>query len=433
MIRATSTLRAGIVALAAALALPASAAAQIGVGQQDTWLITGGTVVVGNGQRLENSSVLIRNGRIEAVGPSVAAPADAKRIDARGRYVYPGMIDSFTPIGLTEIGGIAPMTMRSELGDYNPHNRALVAINVSSELIAITRSNGVTAAITAPSGGSISGQAALIHMSGWTWEDMAITPSAAFIMSFPRGGAFSNFGGATARTATNRAEEEFRAFRDYISNARDYHLLREAGSDDFNLPYESMRQLFRGEVPALISADSDVQIRGAIELGEELGFRVIINGGRDAWKVADLLARRNVPVILGSLQNTPAADAPYDALWAQPAVLHRAGVKFAFSTGGATNARHVPYHAQLAVAYGLPTDIAFRALSLWPAEIFGAGDKVGSIEAGKIANLFISDGDPLDIRTNITDVFINGRLLPKDDRHSRFYEVFNNRPRGGGE
>jgi imidazolonepropionase-like amidohydrolase len=192
--------------------------------------------------------------------------------------------------------------------------------------------------------------------------------------------------------------------------------------------YEALRPLMRGEVPALISADTDEQIREAVELGREFGIRVIINGGRDAWKVRDLLAQNDVPVVLGSIQSTPAADAPYDALFAQPGVLHEAGVKFAFSTGGSANARHVPYHAALAVGYGLPKDAAMRALTIWPAEMFGAADRIGTIEAGKLANLFVATGDPLDIRTQVSELFIKGRRVPMDDRHSRLYEKYNARP-----
>jgi imidazolonepropionase-like amidohydrolase len=369
------------------------------------------------------------------VGPNASA-AGATEIDGRGKVVYPGMIDSFTPLGLAEIGGIAVMNLRSELGEYNPHMRAVVAINVDSDMMAITRANGVTTAITAPSGGVISGQAALINMAGWTWEDMAVRQTAAYIINYPRGGGgFGGFGGAAPsaaqqRTAEERVRQQVDELKRVLATARQYEQQRAAGSPTIDLVYESMRPLVRGEVPALISADTEEQIRAAIELGQEFGMKVIINGGRDAWKVRELLASRNVPVVLGSLQNTPAADAPYDALWAQPGILHEAGVRFAFSTGGSANARHVPYHAALAVAYGLPKDVAMQALTVWPAEIFGAADQVGTIAAGRVANLFLASGDPLDIRTTVDEVFIKGRRLPLDDRHSRLYEKYRSRPGG---
>src|SRR5690606_16320100 len=424
--------------MAAALALTASptlASAQASVGAEGAFVIRGATVWTGTGQTLQNTDVVIRDGRIEAVGAN-ASVAGAVEIDGRGKYVYPGMIDAYTPLGLAEIGGIATMNLRSEMGEYNPHMRAVVAINVDSDMMAITRANGVTTAITAPSGGVISGQAALINMAGWTWEDMAVEQTAAFVLNYPRQPSFrfGGFGGgsnpAAERAARERIESQVRELKAVLTTARAYDQQRAAGSEETDLMYEALRPLVRGEVPALISADTEDQIREAVELGRELDIRVIINGGRDAWKVRELLAQNDVPVVLGSIQSTPASDAPYDALFAQPGVLHEAGVKFAFSTGGSANARHVPYHAALAVGYGLPKDAALRALTVWPAEIFGAADRIGTIEAGKIANLFVSTGDPLDIRSQVTDVFIRGRRVPKDDRQTRLYEQYNARPAG---
>lgn len=416
-------------------ALPAGVAAQATPGQEGTFVIRGATVWTGTGQTLENANVVIRDGRIEEVGPNANAEG-ATVIDGSGKFVYPGMIDAYTPLGLSEIGGIATMNLRSEMGEYNPHMRAVVAINVDSDMMAITRANGVTTAITAPSGGVISGQAALINMAGWTWEDMAVEQTAAYVLNYPRQPSFrfGGFGGASnpaaERAARERVQEQVRELKTVLTTARAYDQARAAGSEETDLMYEALRPLIRGEIPALISADTDEQIREAVELGREFGIKVVINGGRDAWKVRDLLAQNDVPVVLGSIQSNPASDAPYDALFAQPGVLHEAGVKFAFSTGGSANARHVPYHAALAVGYGLPKDAALRALTIWPAEIFGAADQIGTIEPGKLANLFMATGDPLDIRTQINELFIKGRRVPMDDRQTRLYEKYNARPDG---
>jgi imidazolonepropionase-like amidohydrolase len=429
-------MRTAAVALAALVcALPARVAAQASPGQEGTFVIRGATVWTGTGQTLENANVVIRDGRIEAVGADATAPG-ATEIDGRGRFVYPGMINAYTPLGLAEIGGISTMNLRSELGEFNPHMRAIVAINVDSDMMAITRANGVTTAITAPSGGVISGQAALVNMAGWTWEDMAVEQAAAFVVNYPRQPSFrfGGFGGppnpAAERAARERVEAQIRELKTVLTTARAYNEARAAGSEQTDLMYEALRPLLRGEVPALISADTDEQIRAAVELGREYGMKVIINGGRDAWKVRDLLADNDVAVVLGSIQSTPADDAPYDAVFAQPGVLHEAGVKFAFSTGSAANARHVPYHAALAVGYGLPKEAALRALTIWPAEMFGAADQIGSIEPGKVANLFIASGDPLDIRTQVNEIFIKGRRVPMDDRHTRLYEKYTARPDG---
>ncbi len=411
----------------------AATSAQVSVGAPGAFVIRGGTVVVGNGQRLENASVLVRDGKIAEVGSNVQA-GGATEIDARGKFVYPGMMDSSTPIGLSEIGSVATMNLSSELGEYNPHNRALVAINVESEMISVTRSNGVTHAITAPSGGVISGQAALVNLSGWTWEDMAVKSTAAVVINYPREPSFRFGGGdqseAQQRMATERIREQVRELKDRLLTAKRYDGARRAGSAQFDLQYEALRPLMRGEVPALVSADTEAQIRGAIALQDSLGIRVVISGGDEAWKVAELLAQKRIPVVLGSMQSTPGSDEPYDAIYAQPGVLHRAGVKIAFSTGGASNARHVPYHAALAVAYGLPSDAALSALTIWPAEIFGVADQLGTIEAGKVANLFVADSDPLDVRSQVAELFIGGRRVAIDDRHKQLYDKYVGRPKG---
>ena len=414
---------------------PGALHAQATMGQPGTYVIRGGTVVPRAGERLENASVLIRDGRIAAVGANVQAPAGAIEIDARGKFVYPGMIDSHTTLGLTEIGSVAGTEDRTELGDFNPHVRALVAVTASNELLPVTRANGVTAAITAPAGGLISGQAALLHLDGWTWEDMAIRPVAALAIQYPRaGGGGGGFGGFTLspeqeRSAEQRVQRQVQELKDFLALARDYERARTGGSRAMDVKLEALRPLMRGEVPALITADTPEQIRGALALADEFGLKPIIRGGDQAYAVAAELARRRVPVILGGTMSTPPSDAPYDAIYANAGVLHRAGVRFAFSSGSAANSRHLPYHAALAIAYGLPAEAAWHALTSAPAEIWGVADRLGTIEVGKSADLFVTTGDPLDIRSQVQDVFIEGRRQSRDDRHTRLYELWSNRPR----
>ena len=190
-----------------------------------------------------------------------------------------------------------------------------------------------------------------------------------------------------------------------------------------------MRPLLKKEVPALIPANSDTAIKQVIEFGEKWDIRVVVMGGDKAWKVRTLLAQKNVPVILGSIQEVPGGnETPYDEIYAQPGLLYEAGVKFAFSTGSGSGARHVPFHASLAMAYGLPAEGALKALTIWPAEILGAEKEIGSIAPGKQANFFIASGDAFDLRSQVTEVFIKGRLLPPDDRHSRLYLKYKARP-----
>lgn len=215
---------------------------------------------------------------------------------------------------------------------------------------------------------------------------------------------------------------------EFLQESKDYDARRTAGSAKQDLVYEAMRPLFSKTVPAIIPAGSEEAIKAAIAFGEKWGMRVVIQGGSQAWKVRTLLAQKNIPVILGSIQAAPGDEQAYDEIYAAPGLLYEAGVKFAFSTGGGANARHVAFHAALAVAYGLPSDGALKALTIWPAEILGAEKDIGSIAQGKLANFFIVTGDPLDLRTQVTDVFIKGRLVPDDDRHNRLYLKYKARP-----
>lgn len=414
--------------LAAAFVAPLHA--QAGVGDDGPYLIRGATVVTGTGERLANTNIIVRNGRIERMGAGITTP-NAKVVEAAGKFVYPGMIDANTPIGLVEISGIQTMTMRSEIGQFNPHLRAIVALNLDSELLGVTRMSGVTSVLTSPTGGLISGQAALINTSGWTWEDIGIRQNAGLVINLPsaagagggRGGG--GRGGGVAGAVAGSTVADLNAF---MAAAKDYHSKRSANSVKSDLVYEPMRALFNKEIPAIIPANGEPGIRAAIEFGDQWGVKVVVLGGNQAWRVRQLLAEKGVPVILNSLMANPAPGAPYDEIYAQPGLLHEAGVKFAFSTGAGANARHVPLSAALAIAYGLPADVALKALTIWPAEIFGADKDIGTVAVGKLANFVITTGDPLDLRSQIVDVFIKGRMAPEDDRHHRLYLKYKARP-----
>ncbi|HET9426288.1 MAG TPA: amidohydrolase family protein [Gemmatimonadaceae bacterium] len=402
------------------------ALAQAGVGDDGPWLIRGATVVTGTGERLANTNIIVRNGRIERIGAGITTP-NAKVVEAAGKFVYPGMVDANTPLGLVEISGVQTMTLRSEIGQFNPHLKAIVALNMDSELLGVTRMSGVTSVLTSPTGGLISGQAALINTSGWTWEDIGIRPNAGIIINLPSaggaGGGRGGRGGAAAVSGNTVAD-----LNAFMAAAKDYHTKRAANAAKSDLIYEPMRALFNKEVAAIIPANGETGIRNAIDFGDQWGIKVVILGGGQAWRVRSLLAQKQVPVILNSLMQNPAPGQPYDEVYAQPGLLNEAGVKFAFSTGGGANARHVPLSAALAVAYGLPKDAALKALTIWPAEILGADKDIGTIAPGKLANFVITSGDPMDLRTEIVDVFIKGRMAPDDDRHTRLWQKYKSRP-----
>jgi imidazolonepropionase-like amidohydrolase len=425
-----------VVAAAAMLAVLLAAwapraMAQASAGEEGTYFIKGGTIINPGGQRIPNTNILIRNNRIVDIGPS-ASSADAKVIDATGKYVYPGMIDANTGLGLSEIGSVQTMSLRSELGDFNPHIRALVGINAESELLGVTRMSGVTSVVTAPTGGTISGQAAMINTAGWNWEDLSVAKDAGMVMTLPgsggRGGRGGGGGGGRGRGGATVNPNLAADFQRFMEESKAYDDARTSGATALDLIYEAMRPLYHRDIPAIINANSEQDIRNAIAFGDKWNLRVVIQGGGDAWKVRKLLADRKIPVILSSLEAAPGDSVPYDEIYAQPGLLYDAGVKFAFSTGQGSNSRHVAFHAALAEAYGLNPEGALKALTIWPAEIFGVDKEIGTVEKGKLANLFITTGDPLDLRTQVSYVFIKGRDMPFDDRQTRLYLKYKGRP-----
>jgi imidazolonepropionase-like amidohydrolase len=400
--------------------------------------ITGGTVATMNGATIANGTVVIQDGRITAVGAGVAVPAGARVIDATGKFVYPGLIDARTQLGLTEIGSVAGGNDQSELGDFNPAMAAVVAVNPHSELIPVTRAEGITTVLTAPQGGRVSGTGAVLDLDGWTPRDMARVPLAALMVQYPTlertpggGGGFRGGAPLSEEEFNRRAERQVRELIEYFDRAKSFTDRAARGAapgPDRQL--EAMAAAIRGEMPVVVAADGQKEILGAIALADRFGLTLILAGGREAWRVADTLAARKIPLILGPVLSSPRRDDPFDAIYAQPRALARAGVRFAFSTDGASDVRDLPYHAQMAVAHGLAPDTALLALTRWPAEILGVGSEIGTLEAGKAANLFVATGSPLDVRTKVEHVFIRGERIDPDTRHTRLYQEFRNRPRG---
>lgn len=400
----------------------------------DTYAITNTTIVPVVGGRVVNGTVVIRNGRIEAAGAGVATPAGATVIDGRGLFVYPGLIDSGDRMGLTEIGSVPGGQDTQELGQYNPQNDVLTAVNPSSVHIPVTRANGVTSAITSAEGGMIQGTAALIDLAGWTPDEMATKGRVAMVMTFPRvggGGGRGGFrggqgqGGDAAATQNRQVQELY----EYLRNAKAYN--DRSNPVPQNLAFAALGPALKGEVPVIFDVQTEGQIRGVLALADTFKLKVVLRGATQAWMLADTLAARKIPVVVGPLTAIPDGDAPYDAVYANPGVLAKAGVQIAFQTndGGEGDARNLPYNAALATAYGLDPEEALRAVTINPARIWGVADRIGSIEPGKVANLFVTNGDPLDVRTQVKHVFIRGQLMEWDDRHTQEYRKWRARPR----
>ena len=409
-------------------------------GPMGVFAIRNARIITVGGPEIESGTIIIRNGRIEAVGPNVSVPAGAEEIDARGLFVYPGMIDAGTSLGLVEIPQGAPGTVdTSEVGDINPNAQAIVAVNPHSAHFAVTRINGITSALTLPQGGLISGQAAVINLNGTTPSEMAVMASAALVVNFPR---LSAGGGGAEQPASNLTEaiesanRQVEQLRRLLRDAEAYGRAQDAYARDRRLPrpdqnivLAALVPFVRGERPVIFRAEREAEIRAALRFAGEMRLRPIILGGNDAWKVAALLKERNAPVILTGIWNLPMReDDAYDLLYTAAARLREAGVRFCISTGNnGANVRDLPYQAGMAAAFGLPRDEALKAVTLYPAEIIGVSDRMGSIAQGKLANLVITDGDLLEPRTRTRYLFIEGRQIPLTSRHTVLYEEFKDR------
>jgi imidazolonepropionase-like amidohydrolase len=403
----------------------------------ETILLRGATVHPVSGPDIADGSVLVRDGKIAEVGARVALPKGARVIELKGLHIYPGMIDSATEIGLSEIGAVREMNDISDIGLFKPQLRAATAVNPASEHIPVTRANGITSVITSPGGGIIAGQSVLMHLNGWTMEDMAVRAPAAMRLEFPQIRTPNRFGASEApgrasayAEAKKRYEQQLQELNDFMESARRYRQAKAAAGPDFeaDLKLEAMIPVLDGKVPMLIRAEKEKTIKEAIAFADKQKVHMILERGTEAWKVAAALKTHNIPVVLPPTLRLPdEEDDPYDKPFSIPGELSKAGVKFAFASfgpGDEDNPRNLPYEAAAAVGFGLPQAEALKAVTLYAAQIWGVGDELGSIEKGKWADLIVTDGDPLETRTQIKQMFIKGAPVDLDNKHHRLYEKY---------
>lgn len=424
-----------ILAAGAAALLAAPAFAQ-------SLVLEGGTVHSMAGEAAQ-VSVWIQDGVIVGVGNGIETPDGAERLDVSGLHVYPGFFDAMSRLGLVEVGAVAATVDTTELGAFNPHLEAATAIHPASTVIGVTRETGITHALVAPAsgrGGVIPGRASLVQLDGWTIEEMSLGAEA-MVINWPaiqtRSFDFSTF---TIREtpfseAEKEAEKAQNELRDWFDAARHYAQAKAAGSDRFqsNLELEHLARTLDGTLPVILAADNKRDIEGAVEFAQEQGLRYAIAGGRDAWKVVDLLQEHSVPVILGRpLSLPPNDDDPYDQPFRSAAVLAEAGLTIAFGSsagggfgpGGPHSARTLPFEAANAVAHGLDPAAALAALTVGPAKMLGLEERIGTIEPGKIANLVVVDGDPLEITSQVVHLIIGGQEVTTDNFHRQLYERY---------
>jgi imidazolonepropionase-like amidohydrolase len=416
----------------AVLAFAGSAAAADG-----PLVIAGARVVTVSGAVLENASIIIENGRIASVGSGLTAPAGARIIDGKGKTVYPGLFDALTTLGLAEVTGNAPGTVdTNETGDVNPHARAWVALHAESELLPVARAFGITTALSAPGGGLISGQSAVIRTVGDTPMALTIKGPAAMHMRYPTGAPVIDFSqgfpNLEPKTFEQRVQErkknqekELLRLKGLLEEARAYGEGQAAGASlKVDLPMEALALAAMGKIPVVMRANAEADIKGAIKFAAENRIKLIVAGGAEAWRCVEDLKKNDVAILMGVDQLPTREGDPYDAAYANAATLHKAGVRFAIVTDDASNSRNLPFEAAMAFAFGLPREEAIRSITLSPAEIFGLGTSLGSIEVGKTATLIMTNGDILDHRTSITNVIIDGQETSLDNKHQRLYEKY---------
>ena len=389
----------------------------------------------------QQADVLLSKGKIVAIGKDLPATGDAQRIDVTGKHVYPGFIDAATDIGLTEIGSVRATRDTSEAGQVNPNARAEVAVNPDSELIPVARANGVLLAVTGPDGGILSGTSALLQLDGWTWEDMTLRAPVAMELNWPGMSATRAWWQReTERDQLRQRDERLRQVKQTFDDARAYMTAKEnvgaangtsggasgASHQDFDARWDAMIPLLRGQIPLAVNANEVQQIQAAVAFAQQEKVKLVIVGGADAPLCADLLKKYDVPVIVTGTQRLPQRRwSGYDDAYALPAKLEELGIRFCIAgTRSASYARNLPYQAGMAAAFGLDKDDAVKSITLYPAQILGVADRVGSLEPGKDATLIVTTGDPLETPTQVEQAYIQGRKIELTSRHTRLWEKY---------
>jgi imidazolonepropionase-like amidohydrolase len=433
-----------LLALLAALLLPPTAL-------PESVLFKNATIFPVSSDPLQNADLLIEEGKIKQLGQNLSASASSgvREIDCSGKHIYPGIIAAATTAGLVEIDAVRATVDAREVGEYTPDVRSWLAVNPDSELLPVARANGITHIVPVPTGGIVPGQSGLVALQGWTVEDLAVKAPVALHLFWPgmsldttpREGLVDKSKFKSLEDQAKERSARLKDVDDFFSEAEAYKKARPKNVEERIPAWEAMLPFLDGEIPLMIHADESRQIKAAVEWVAHRKYKAVLAGARDAWMHADLIASNKVPVLFervfyqsSSLAGTPARDVdPYDIHYKSPALLHKAGVKVAIGLGlgghSASEIRNIPYVAAHASAFGLPAEVALKSITLHPAEMLGIADRLGSLEPGKDATLVITSGNILDIRSQVTSVWIAGQQASLESRHTRLYEKYNNRPR----
>ena len=402
--------------------------------ENGTFLLKGATVhTITNGNTM--ADLLIIDGKIADIGTNLSSPG-AKVIDCSGSHIYPGLIDGGTQVGMSEVGSVSLTNDYNEIGDFIPHMQALTAVNPNATAIPVTRTNGVTTAIVQPTGGLFPGTAALVNLNGYTPKQMDAGFSAVRII-YPSSGRRGRFDRRSDEDIKKAEENALKNLNDSWEKAVLYAKIDSAGKagnvsrNDYNPQMEALLPVVRGEMKVMIEVNAKKDILSAIEWVKKNKVDAIFTGVSEGFRVADKIAEAGIPVVTGPVLSIPGRSSDrYDAAYTNPGIMQKAGVKVAIRTNDSENVRNLPFNAGFAAAYGMGIEEALKSVTIVPAEIFGVSDKYGSLEKGKVANLFVSDGDPFETKTTIQHLFIEGWKIGMDNRHTMLYDEFLDRTPG---
>lgn len=394
--------------------------AQMSKAQNGTFVLSNATLhTVSNGT--QTGSILIQNGKIAAMGSSVTTPAGAEEIDCSGKHIYPGMIDGGTNLGLSEISSISLTNDFVEVGDLNPHMQALTAVNPNAVAIPVTRVSGVTTVLAQPAGRLLPGTSALINLHGYTPQQMYAGFKAVRLI-FPATGRRSRFDRRSEEDMKKDMDKKLKRLNEIWEQAETYG---KVSAPEYYPEMEAILPVVQGKAKLLIEVNSASDIVAAITWCEEKKVDAIFTGVAEGWRVADKLAEAKIPVITGPVLQTPRRSSDrYDKPYANAGIMQKAGVQVAIRSDESENVRNLPFNAGFAAAYGMGKEEALKAVTMVPAQIFGVADQMGSLDVGKSANLFVSDGDPFEPKTQISHLFIEGWKIPIDSRQLRLYDEF---------
>jgi imidazolonepropionase-like amidohydrolase len=393
--------------------------------------LKGATIHPVVGPDIPSGTIVFENGKITAIGADAAIPSGAEVIDVTGKHIYPGLINANTVLGLVEIGAVRATVDVEEAGAINPNVKSITSVNPDSELIPVARSAGVLTALSVPEGGIISGQSAVLRLDGWTPEEMTVLTPAGMHLRWPN---LTIDRRPRARKSVKDQQKEIekaqKQIRDAFQIARSYWQARKNPAPDFksDLRWEALMPVFDGKLPLMVHASSLAQIEAALAWAKEMQLKIVLVDGDDAWRIAPQLKETDTAVILGpSTSLPPRRDDDYDSAWSSAAKLQAAGVRFCIASSGRaaeTNERNVGYEAGLAAGYGLPKEEALKAVTLYPAQILGVADRLGSLETGKAATLIVTNGDPLDFPTQVEAAYIDGRKIDLSNRQTRLRDKY---------